>query len=147
MMHNCSYIVPWHKPQSFFSWQTTIYSSISVFKRWIFRGIFGTGLWQQLTVKPIKHFVFIFLQLLFFDIYFVAILDQHASHRAVALFLSLVSLFANNSNNNNSNNNNSLKLIHKIKTTYVMLQNFQFKLSEVKINTELLFTILHEHLI
>ena len=65
----------------------------------------------------------------------------------MALFLSLVSLFGNNSNNNNSNNNNSLKLIHKIKTTYVMLQNFQSKLSEVKINTELLFTILHEHLI
>ena len=59
----------------------------------------------------------------------------------MALFLSLVSLFRNNSNNNN-NNNNSLK-----KTTYLMLQNFQFKLSEVKINTELLDTILSEHLI
>ena len=58
----------------------------------------------------------------------------------MALFLSLVSLFRNNSNNNN--NNNSLK-----KTTYLMLQNFQFKLSEVKINTELLYTILSEHLI
>ena len=63
----------------------------------------------------------------------------------MALFVSLVSLFGNNSNNN-SNNNNSLKLIHKIKTTYLMLQNFQFKLSEVKINTELLYTILSEHL-
>ena len=30
-----------------------------------------------------------------------------------------------NNNNNNNNNNNSL-LIHKIKTTYLMLQNFQF---------------------
>ena len=28
-----------------------------------------------------------------------------------------------------------------------MLQNFQFKLSEVKINTELLYTILSQHLI
>ena len=65
----------------------------------------------------------------------------------MALFLSLVSLFGNNSNNNNSNNNNSLKLIHKIKTTYLMLQNVQFKLSEFKINTELLHTILSEHLI
>ena len=56
----------------------------------------------------------------------------------MALFLSLVSLFRNN-----SKNNNSPKLIHKIKTTYLMLQNFQFKLSEVKINTELLlYTIL-----
>ena len=53
------------------------------------------------------------------------------------LFLSLVSLFRNN-----SNNNNSPKLIHKIKITYLMLQNFQFKISEVKINTELLYTIL-----
>ena len=58
----------------------------------------------------------------------------------MALFLSLVSLFRNN-------NNNSLKLVHEIKTTYLMLQNFQFKLSEVKINTELLYTILSEHLI
>ena len=65
----------------------------------------------------------------------------------MALFLSLVSLFGNNSSNYNSNNNNSLKLIHKIKTTYLMLQNFQFKLSEFRINTELLDTILSEHLI
>ena len=60
----------------------------------------------------------------------------------MALFLSLVSLFGNN-----SNKNNSLKLVHEIKATYLMLQNFQFKLSEVKINTELLYTILSEHLI
>ena len=61
----------------------------------------------------------------------------------MALFLSLVSLFRNNSNNNNNNNSSSLKK----KTTYLVLQNFQFKLSEVKINTELLYTILSEHLI
>ena len=41
---------------------------------------FGTELLQKLTVKPIKHFVFIFLQLLFFDVCVVAILDQHVSH-------------------------------------------------------------------
>ena len=59
----------------------------------------------------------------------------------MALFLSLVSLFRNNRNNNN-NNNNSLK---KNYISYVT--NFQFKVSEVKINTELLDTILSEHLI
>ena len=58
----------------------------------------------------------------------------------MALFLSLVSLFRNNRNNNN--NNNSLK---KNYISYVT--NFQFKVSEVKINTELLDTILSEHLI
>ena len=58
----------------------------------------------------------------------------------MALFLSLVSLFRNNSNNNN--NNNSLK---KNYISYVT--NFQFKVSEVKINTQLLDTILSEHLI
>ena len=42
--------------------------------------LFGTELLQKLTVKPIKHFVFIFLQLLFFDVCVVAILDQHVSH-------------------------------------------------------------------
>ena len=57
----------------------------------------------------------------------------------MALFVSLVSLFRNNSNNDINNN--------KIKTTYVVLQNFQLKLSEVKINTELSYTILSEHLI
>ena len=59
----------------------------------------------------------------------------------MALFLSLVSLFRNNRNNNN-NNNNSLK---KNYISYVT--NFQFKVSEVKINTQLLDTILSEHLI
>ena len=58
----------------------------------------------------------------------------------MALFLSLVSLFRNNRNNNN--NNNSLK---KNYISYVT--NFQFKVSEVKINTQLLDTILSEHLI
>ena len=57
----------------------------------------------------------------------------------MALFLSLVSLFRNNRNNNN---NNSLK---KNYISYVT--NFQFKVSEVKINTQLLDTILSEHLI
>ena len=139
MMHNCSYIVPWHKPQSFFSWQTTIYSSISVFKRWIFGGVFwyralaavGCEAHHTLGINiPPTCFFFIF-----------ALLQSWTNTWVImALFLSLVSLFRNNSNNNN--NNNSLK-----KTTYLMLQNFQFKLSEVKINTELLYTILSEHLI
>ena len=106
-----------------------------------FSGVFfGTGLWQQLAVKPITHLVLIFLQLFF---YIFALLQSWTNTWVImALFLSLVSLFRNNSNNNNNNNNNSLK-----KTTYLMLQNFQFKLSEVKINTELLDTILSEHLI
>ena len=139
MMHNCSYIVPWHKPQSFFSWQTAIYSSISVFKRWIFGGVFwyralaavGCEAHHTLGINiPPTCFFFIF-----------ALLQSWTNTWVImALFLSLVSLFRNNSNNNN--NNNSLK-----KTTYLMLQNFQFKLSEVKINTELLYTILSEHLI
>ena len=111
-----------------------------------FSGVFfGTGLCQQLAVKPITHLVLIFLQLVFFFLF--ALLQSWTNTWVImALFLSLVSLFRNNSNNNN-NNNNSLKLIHEIKTTYLMLQNFQFKLSEVKINTELLYTILSEHLI
>ena len=106
-----------------------------------FSGVFfGTGLWQQLAVKPITHLVLIFLQLFF---YIFALLQSWTNTWVImALFLSLVSLFRNN-----SNNNNSPKLIHKIKITYLMLQNFQFKLSEVKINTELLYTILSEHLI
>ena len=137
-MHNCSYIVPWHKRQSFFSWQNTIHSSISVFKRWIFRGILGTGLWQQLSVNPSNTFYshssnFSFL-------IFALLQSWNNTWVIMALFLSLVSLFRNN-------NINSLKLVHEIKATYLMLQNFQFKLSEVKINTELLYTILSEHLI
>ena len=61
----------------------------------------------------------------------------------MALFLSLVSLFRNNSNNNNNNNNNN-----SLKKNYISyVTNFQFKVSEVKINTQLLDTILSEHLI
>ena len=145
MIHSCSYIVPWHKPQSFFSWQTTIYSSISVFKRWIFGGILGTGLWHQLSVNP-SNTLYSYSSNFSFLIF--TLLQSLANTSVImALFLSLVSLFGNNSSNYNSNNNNSLKLIHKIKTTYLMLQNFQFKLSEFRINTELLDTILSEHLI
>ena len=43
----------------------------------------------------------------------------------MALFLSLVSLFRNNSNNNINNNNNSLKLIHDIHDYFI--QDVLFK--------------------
>ena len=109
MMHNCSYIVPWHKPQSFFSWQTTIYSSISVFKRWIFGGVFwyralaavGCEAHHTLGINiPPTCFFFIF-----------ALLQSWTNTWVImALFLSLVSLFRNNSNNNNNNNNNNNSL-------------------------------------
>ena len=110
--------------------------AISVFKRWIFWGVFlaqsfcRSWLWSPSNTLYSYSSNFSFLM-------FALLQSWTNTWVLMALFLSLVSLFRNN-----SNNNNSPKLIHKIKITYLMLQNFQFKLSEVKINTELLYTIL-----
>ena len=99
---------------------------------------FGTGLWQQLAVKPITHLVLIFLQLVFFLYLLCCNLGPTRESLWLCFYLLLVFL-------------EIIVIIIIIivlkKTTYLMLQNFQFKLSDVKINTELLDTILSEHLI
>ena len=141
MMHNCSYIVPWHKPQSFFSWQTTIYSSISVFKRWIFGGVFwyralaavGCEAHHTLGINIPPTFFFIYLlccnlgptlELLWLCFYLLSVFLEIIVIIIIIIIIIIVVLK---------------------KTIYLMLQNFQFKLSEVKINTELLYTTLSEH--
>ena len=101
---------------------------------------FGTGLWQQLAVKPITHLVLIFLQLVFFLYLLCCNLGPTRESLWLCFYLLLVFL-------------EIIVIIIIIiiivlkKTTYLMLQNFQFKVSEVKINTVLLDTILSEHLI
>ena len=106
-----------------------------------FSGVFfGTGLWQQLAVKPITHLVLIFLQLVFFLYLLCCNLGPTRESLWLCFYLLLVFL-------------EIIVIIIIIiiivlkKTTYLMLQNFQFKVSEVKINTVLLDTILSEHLI
>ena len=105
-----------------------------------FSGVFfGTGLWQQLALTPITHLVLIFLQLVFF--LYLLCCNLGLTRESLWFWFYLLSVFFE-----------VIVIIIIIiivlkKTTYLMLQNFQFKLSEVKINTELLYTILSQHLI
>ena len=141
MMHNCSYIVPWHKPQSFFSWQTTIYSSISVFKRWIFGGVFWYRALAAVGCEA-HHTLGINIPptCFFFYLYCCNLGPTRESlwlcFYLLLVFLEIIVIIII-----------IIIIIVLKKTTYLMLQNFQFKVSEVKINTELLDTILSEHLI
>ena len=63
----------------------------------------------------------------FFCLIFASLQSWTNTWVIMALFLSLVSLFRNNSNNNinNNNNNNSLKLIHDIHDYFI--QDVLFK--------------------
>ena len=121
------------KPQ--YTWAYLLFKKVDFHGCFLVQGFGSSWLWSPSNTLhhiPLTSFFSIFASLQSWTNMWVI----------MALFLSLVSLFRNN-----NNNNNSLKLIHKIKSTDLMLQNFQFKLSEVNINTELLYTILSEHLI